>query len=92
MLSKEISYAYNQVGNVKILDLSKEGEITWKSNHYEYNKKTEKIENQISTFITDKLGSATNPNEQLKIFADLKINPSLIVILEASDEVIKQRL
>ncbi len=68
LLSKEISYAYNQVGNVKILDLSKEGEITWKSNHYEYNKKTEKIENQISTFITDKLGSATNPNEQLKIF------------------------
>ena len=28
-------------------------------------------------------------NEQLKIFADLRINPSLIVILEASDEVIK---
>ncbi len=67
-LSKELNQAFAVVANLNILDLSKEGEVTWNSNLNEYNKKTAKIENQISTFITDKLGSASNPNEQLRIF------------------------
>lgn len=67
-LSKELTQAYSVVATLNILDLSNEGDGLWKSHLNEYNKKTAKIENQISTFITDKLGSASNPNEQLRIF------------------------
>ena len=54
---------------INTLDLSKEGEATWYSLRNEYNKKNEKIESQISNFLRDKLATATNSNEEFRIFS-----------------------
>jgi dynein heavy chain 1 len=68
-LTKELDHAFSIVTSISILDLSKDGEALWCNVRNDYNKKTEKIETQISNFLIDKLASATNPNEQFRIFA-----------------------
>lgn len=68
-LSKELENAYAFVCTINVLDLSKEGDANWGKQRNEYNKKTEKIESQISNFLCIKLGSASNVNEQFRIFS-----------------------
>ncbi len=68
-LVKDLDVAYSIVFNINILDLSKDGETAWYSVRNDYNKKTEKIESQISNFLREKLATASNPNEQFRIFS-----------------------
>jgi len=68
-LTRELDQAYQAVASIGILDISKDGEVLWMNVRNEYNKKCEKIESQISNFLSDKLGSAQNANEQFKIFS-----------------------
>lgn len=68
-LSKELDNAYSTICIVNVLDLSRDGEAIWVKHRNEYNKKTEKIEGQISNFLCIKLGSASNANEQFRIFS-----------------------
>ena len=69
ILVKELEIAYSIILAINTLDLSKEGETTWYSLRNEYNKKTEKIESQISNFLREKLATATNSNEEFRIFS-----------------------
>ena len=67
-LTKEIEDAYLEFSKVDALDLSGKGEKKWIDAKEEYRKKTENIENKISSSLKDQLAKAQTTTEQYKIF------------------------
>lgn len=66
---KEIKDAYTVFLSFNVLDLSTEGDRKWKAAQKEYNIRIDRIEEEITNQMRDKLASAKSTNEMFRTFS-----------------------
>ncbi|KAH8923510.1 hypothetical protein BT69DRAFT_1319504 [Atractiella rhizophila] len=68
-MQEEVAAAYESVKNVDVLDVSQEGTEIWVTAENAYNERVSRVENQIIARLRDRLGSAKNANEMLRVLS-----------------------
>lgn len=66
---KDIKDAYTVFLSINVLDMSIEGEKRWSKAKKEYNLKIDRVEEEITTEMRDKLASAKTTNEMFRTFS-----------------------
>ncbi|RUS77140.1 hypothetical protein EGW08_015096 [Elysia chlorotica] len=66
---EEVNLAYENVKEVDILDVSKEGADAWEAAVKRYDERIDRVETRITARLRDQLGTARNANEMFRIFS-----------------------
>jgi hypothetical protein len=53
-----------------VLDISKEGIVSWENAKKQYDLATSKIEQQLTTLLKNKLAKAASASDMLQVFSD----------------------
>ena len=61
--------AYENVKEVEVLDISKEGGEAWDAALQRYEERIDRVETRITARLRDQLGTAKNANEMFRIFS-----------------------
>ncbi|XP_076442165.1 cytoplasmic dynein 1 heavy chain 1-like isoform X5 [Babylonia areolata] len=66
---EEVNLAYENVKEVDVLDVSKEGADAWEAAIKRYDERIDRVETRITARLRDQLGTARNANEMFRIFS-----------------------
>ncbi|XP_059178510.1 cytoplasmic dynein 1 heavy chain 1-like isoform X2 [Physella acuta] len=66
---EEVNLAYENVKEVDVLDVSKEGADSWEAAVKRYEERIDRVETRITARLRDQLGTARNANEMFRIFS-----------------------
>ncbi|XP_012938795.1 cytoplasmic dynein 1 heavy chain 1 [Aplysia californica] len=66
---EEVNLAYENVKEVDVLDVSKEGAESWEAATKRYEERIDRVETRITARLRDQLGTARNANEMFRIFS-----------------------
>ncbi|ESP05087.1 hypothetical protein LOTGIDRAFT_151884 [Lottia gigantea] len=66
---EEVNLAYENVKEVDVLEVSKEGSDSWEAAIKRYDERIDRVETRITARLRDQLGTARNANEMFRIFS-----------------------
>lgn len=66
---EEISFAYDILKQINVLDISEDGVYNWNRAEKEYNERTTRVENAIIAMLRDRLATAKTSNEMFRVFS-----------------------
>ncbi|KAK6191509.1 hypothetical protein SNE40_003176 [Patella caerulea] len=66
---EEVNLAYENVKEVDVLEVTKEGSDSWEAAIKRYDERIDRVETRITARLRDQLGTARNANEMFRIFS-----------------------